>query len=136
MVGMHASFIWDIPITRDSQPPYSEQEVRALVESMKAAGLEVSVPVDAQYAWEFDCKLPHLSVYCQLGLIEDPQLNWLLSFYPWRGLVNWLWGRWWEDEQNWLVDVADGVLRKNSQISGLRWYTCDQWMKAGGRVEE
>lgn len=135
MVGMHASFIWDIPVSFDHEPPYAEREVAALVDSMKAAGLEVSVPQNAQYAWDFDCKLPHLRMDCQLGLIEDPQLNWLLSFYPWRGLVNWWWGRWWEDEQNWLVDVVDGVLRKNNQISGLKWYTTDEWMKSGGRVE-
>lgn len=134
MVGTHADFVWDISITPACVSPYAEQEVVVLVNSFKAAGLEVTTPEDGDYAWDFECKLPHLLMHCKLGLIGDKPVRWLLSFYPLRGLVNWWFDRWWEEEQSWLVRVVDGVLRKNSQVSGLRWYTTDRWMNEHDRV--
>ncbi|WP_152050694.1 hypothetical protein [Tautonia marina] len=84
-------------------------------------------PEDEQYAWGFACRLPHLRIDCQIGLVGGEQERWLLACYPWRGWADWWRGRWREDEQGQFVEVADAVLRTDGRVADLQWYTPQEW---------
>ena len=125
MVRTYASFEWDLQIPEESEPPYAADEAEKFVEALRVAGLDVSPPEDGQYAWNIFCQLSHLQMDCQLGLVMDRK--WLLACDPWRGLVDWLLRRRWENEQKQFVSIIDAVLRSDTRISDLQWHTRKEW---------
>ncbi len=129
MVRTFASFTWDVPIAADAQQPYAESEVANLVASFRAAGIELTQPMDAEFAWDFFGKLPHIEMYCQLGLVESN--SWLLTCHPQRSFVSWILRRWWEQEQEDFVRRLNEELRSEKRISEVRWYSPEEWNRVG-----
>ena len=128
MIRTFARFAWDITIPNTAQQPYAETEVQGLIAILRASGLDVTEPEDAEYAWDFYAKLTHLQMYCRLGLVE----NWLLTCHPQLGFTNWLFRRSWEPEQQEFVERLTKELEADDRISNLRWFTQAEWDRGGG----
>jgi hypothetical protein len=127
MVKTFANFVWAINISKDSDPPFAEPDVSKFVSALNSAGLAVSKAEDDQYAWNFQCELAHLRMDCQLGLVPGDPERWLLACYPFGRWLDRLRGRSWDDEQARFVSVVDTVLRADSRVSDLVWFTKAEW---------
>ena len=130
MVKTLASFVWGTKIP-DDEPPFARLAVEELVTALRACGLDVSPPEDQQYAWGVLCRLAHLRMDCQLGPIGGEPERWLLVCYPLRGWPDWWGGRWREEEQKQFLNRVDAVLRAEGRVIDLRWYTKQEWDRAG-----
>ncbi|MBI2805439.1 MAG: hypothetical protein HYX68_10725 [Planctomycetes bacterium] len=130
MVRTLASFKWDVPFAADEQQPFAKADVANLVAGFRAGGIDVTQPEDAEYAWDFFARLPHIGMDCHLGPVGNDQ-HWLRECYPVRGLVNWLLRRWWVEEQEGFVNRLDETLRADKRISDVRWHTREEWDRNG-----
>ena len=134
MVRTYANFMWDLDIPEDEEPPYAAVEVEEFRERLRVAGLDLSPPEYAQYCWDFTCQLPHIWLACSLGRIDH--CEWLFACDPSRRLASWLhWGRW-DDEQEHFVSVVDSVLRTDTRVTNLRWYTRQEWRTPKPHVKQ
>ena len=131
MVRTFASFLWDITIPESDEPPYASTDVAKFVDTLRSTGLDVTPAEDDEYAWYFDCRLPHVRMSCRLGMIGGSPDRWLLACRPCRGLMDWLLRHHWEPEQEGFVRRIAEVFQADSRVCDVRWYSRAEWDRSG-----
>lgn len=133
MIRRCASFRWNVAIGETERQPFAGTEVANLVGAIRAAGIDVAGPEDADFAWNIRADLVHIGMDCKLGFVE--KTLWLLTCSPYRRtFMDWLLQRSWQQEQMDFLKRLDGVLRAQPAITDLRWFTQEEWdqVTAGG----
>jgi len=127
MLRTFVSFEADWPHARDSQP-YGKQFAEWLAPQLVARGLPVSGPEACEdYAWYFRFEGPGVDVGSLFALIDDGVRMWGIHSYSSRGWKAFFRGMDVEPVIRPYLQAMDEVLRSDSRIHNIRWYTKKEW---------